>query len=49
MRSLNKGRIKIMTKVILSEDCGNSPKNIFLKDLSIAIAKEDKKFILRRL
>ena len=35
-----------MTKVILSEDCGNSPKNIFLKDLTIAFAKGDIKYLL---
>lgn len=35
-----------MTKVIVGEDCGNSPKNIFLKDLTIAFAKRDSKFIL---
>jgi hypothetical protein len=36
-----------MTKIIRSEDCGNSPKNIFLEKLTIAIAKGDAKFILR--
>ena len=35
-----------MTKVILSEDCGNSPKNIFVKDLTVAFAKGDMRFIL---
>ena len=35
-----------MTKVITSEDCGNSPKNIFIQDLTIAFAKDDFKFIL---
>ena len=35
-----------MTKVITSEDCGNSPKNIFVQDLTIALAKRDSKFIL---
>ena len=35
-----------MTRVITSEDCGNSPKNIFVQDLSIALAKRDSKFIL---
>ena len=35
-----------MTKVIVGEDCGNSPKNIFLKNLTIAFAKRDSKFIL---
>ena len=35
-----------MTKVIVSEDCGNSPKNIFAQDLTIAITKGDSKFLL---
>ena len=35
-----------MTKVITSEDCGNSPKNIFAQDLTIAISKGDSKFLL---
>jgi hypothetical protein len=35
-----------MTRVIVSEDCGNSPKNIFLKNLTIALAKRDSRFIL---
>lgn len=35
-----------MTRVITSEDCGNSPKNIFVQDLTIAFAKRNSKFIL---
>lgn len=35
-----------MTKVTVSEDCGNSPKNILLQDLTIAFAKGDSAFIL---
>lgn len=35
-----------MTKIIVDADCGNSPKNIFLKDLIIAFAKGNSKFIL---
>ena len=35
-----------MTKVIKSEDCGNSPKNIFVQDLTVAFAKGDSKFLL---
>ena len=35
-----------MTKVILSEDCGNSPKNVFVQEITIALAKGDSKFIL---
>jgi hypothetical protein len=35
-----------MTRVIISEDCGNSPKNISLEKLTIAFAKGDSKFIL---
>jgi limonene-1,2-epoxide hydrolase len=34
-----------MTKVIIGEDCGNSPKNIFVQELTIALAKSDTKFI----
>lgn len=37
-----------MTKVIASEDCGNSPKNKFLQDLTIAFATANSKFILDR-
>ncbi|MFN8412191.1 MAG: nuclear transport factor 2 family protein [Anaerolineales bacterium] len=35
-----------MIKIIKSEDCGNSPKNIFLEALTIAFAKGDIKFLL---
>jgi hypothetical protein len=35
-----------MTRVILSEDCGNPPKNIFVQELTIAFAKGDSNFIL---
>jgi hypothetical protein len=35
-----------MTRVILHEDCGNSPKNKLLKKFTIAFAKRDVKFIL---
>jgi hypothetical protein len=35
-----------MTKIIIGEDCGNSPKNIFLQNLTVAFAKDDSKFIL---
>lgn len=35
-----------MTKVIVGEDCGNSPKNRFLKELTAAFAKGDSKYIL---
>lgn len=34
-----------MTQVILAEDCGNSPKNLFVKDLTVAVAKCDTSFI----
>lgn len=34
-----------MTKIITSEDCGNSPKNIFVQALTVAFAKADVKFI----
>ena len=36
-----------MIKVIISEDCGNSPKNIFVQELTIAFAKGASKFILQ--
>jgi len=26
-----------MTRVVISEDCGNSPKNIFLEKLTVAL------------
>jgi limonene-1,2-epoxide hydrolase len=35
-----------MTRVIISEDCGNSPKNIFVQELTIAFARGDSKYIL---
>jgi len=37
-----------MTRVIIGEDCGNSPKNIFLQELTIAFAKGHSKFILSK-
>jgi ketosteroid isomerase-like protein len=38
-----------MTKVIVHEDCGNSPKNLFVQKLITAIAKKDVKFMLRHI
>lgn len=38
-----------MTKVIIGEDCGNSPKNIFVQELTIAFAKADSRFLLRNI
>lgn len=35
-----------MTKIIVGEDCGNSPKNILLQNLTIAFGKGEIKFIL---
>jgi hypothetical protein len=35
-----------MTRVITSEDCGNSPKNILLEKLTIALADGDPEFTL---
>ncbi|MBN2117999.1 MAG: hypothetical protein JW730_15585, partial [Anaerolineales bacterium] len=35
-----------MTKIIVSEDCGNSPKNIFIEKMTAAFAKRDAKFLL---
>lgn len=37
-----------MAKVIFGEDCGNSPKNIFIKELTVAFAKGDLTYILAR-
>lgn len=36
-----------MTKIIIDEDCGNSPKNIFVQELTIAFAKGDSRFLLK--
>jgi hypothetical protein len=36
-----------MTKVIIGEDCGNSPKNIFVQELTIAFAKADSRLLLK--
>jgi ketosteroid isomerase-like protein len=38
-----------MTRIIIDEDCGNSPKNIFVQDFTIALAKGDSKFILNHI
>jgi hypothetical protein len=35
-----------MTKIIESGDCGNSPKNRFAQNLSIAIARRDSAYLL---
>lgn len=35
-----------MTRVIIGEDCGNSPKNIFVQEITIALAKGDVKSVL---
>jgi hypothetical protein len=37
---------ELMTKIMISEDCGNSPKNIFVQRVTIAFAKRDSKLIL---
>ena len=37
-----------MTRVIVAEDCGNSPKNLFLQECTIALVKGDARFILSR-
>ena len=28
-----------MTRVIIGEDCGNSPKNIFVQEMTVALQK----------
>ena len=38
-----------MTRVIIGEDCGNSPKNIFVQELTIAFAKADSRFLLQHI
>jgi hypothetical protein len=35
-----------MTKIIIGEDCGNSPKNIFIQKFTIAFAQMDTKFLV---
>ena len=35
-----------MTRIIIGEDCGNSPKNIFVQEITIALAKGDVKSVL---
>ena len=35
-----------MTRIIVSEDCGNSPKNTLIQQFIVAFAKRDVKFIL---
>jgi hypothetical protein len=39
-------RLCSMTIIIRSEDCGNSPKNMFVENIEIAIAKNDPEFLL---
>jgi hypothetical protein len=38
-----------MTKIIIGEDCRNSPKNLFVQKLTIVFAKGDSKYILGNL
>ena len=35
-----------MTRIIVSEDCGNSPKNNLIRKFTVAFARRDVKFIL---
>ncbi len=35
-----------MTRIIRSEDCGNSPKNILLEGITVAFFSGDERFIL---
>ena len=37
-----------MAKMVLSEDCGNSPKNQFVSDLTVALAQGDIKYALSK-
>jgi hypothetical protein len=34
-----------MTRISISKDCGNSPKNLFLQKMTLAFAKSDQKFL----
>jgi hypothetical protein len=34
-----------MVKIICNEDCGNSPKNLFLRDFNVAVARGDFSFV----
>jgi ketosteroid isomerase-like protein len=38
-----------MTKIICDEDCGNSPRRIFLRDWNSAFAKGEHDFVLEHL
>lgn len=38
-----------MTTVTWTKDCGNSPKNLFVRDFNIAAAKGDLSFVKRHL
>jgi hypothetical protein len=38
-----------MVKIVISADCGNSPKNLLLRDFNIAMAKGDFSFIKKSL
>jgi ketosteroid isomerase-like protein len=37
-----------MTNIIIGQDCGNSPKNVFLEHVTAAFAKNDSAFLLSR-
>ena len=37
---------RVMTEIIRSSDCGNSPKNKFVEDLEVAFAQRDTGFLL---
>lgn len=37
-----------MMRVIIGEDCGNSPKNIFVQDFTVAMARGDLQSVLNR-
>jgi hypothetical protein len=36
-----------MTKIMISEDCGNSPKNLLAQELTIALATGDAKSVMK--
>jgi hypothetical protein len=37
---------RVMTEIIRSTNCGNSPKNTFVEDLEVAFAQRDTDFLL---
>lgn len=38
---------RVMTEIIRSADCGNSPKNMFVENLEVAFAQRNTAFLLQ--